>query len=289
MFNNYNLRPMLLKEVFKPFQDTNYLYELKFDGIRVLLYVNSKSIKCLTRNGHEVSILYPELAEIKQLVGHKSVIFDGEIVAFKNGKPSFSELQKRSHLKNKLKIKSMMSEIPIAFIAFDILYEDEDITSLPLEKRKDRLNNYPDTDIFIKSICYDNGINLFKQVKKLGLEGIVAKEKNSLYFPVKRVDTWLKIKNFQKGKFYIHGFIINKEKLSLLLGEYHQNNLYYVGKASIMLNTSLAKIIQSQPRVSCKFINEHEKGEYIKPTHQILVHYMEKTPDNILRQPFIRR
>lgn len=289
MFKNYDLRPMLLKEVAKPFDNSNYLYELKYDGIRILLYVNNLSIKCITRNGHDVSNLYPELASIKKLTYSKNIIFDGEIVAFKNNKPSFSELQKRSHLKNKKKIEIMANEIPIAFIVFDILYENKNLTNLPLVKRKEILNKYPDTEVFIKSVCYDNGLELFKKVKKLDLEGIVAKEKNSIYIPNKRVDYWLKIKNFKKEKFYIHGFIIGEFKMSLLLGEYHDKKLYYVGKASIMLNDPLAIILKKEKRVDCKFQNEHEKGEYIKPTRQILIHYMERTSDNHLRQPFIRR
>ena len=104
MFNKI-LSPMLLKEIDKPFKDDNYIFELKYDGIRALMYVSYKSFKLITRNGNDVASNFPEFKSIQKIVGKKKVIFDGEIVAFKNGKPSFSELQHRNHLKNINKIK----------------------------------------------------------------------------------------------------------------------------------------------------------------------------------------
>lgn len=288
MFNDKSLRPMLLKEVDKPFQDKKFLYELKYDGIRALMHVSKDTIKIYTRNGNQVSALYPELQNIKKLVGNKKVIFDGEIVAFKNGVPSFSELSRRSYLKNKVKIENLMNEVPIVFICFDIIYEDKELINIPLIKRKEILNKYNDTNFFIKSPIYDDGIKLFKKVKKLDLEGIIAKEKNSLYYPGYRENCWLKIKNFKIEEFYVHGLIFNTNKYSLLLGEKKNNKLYYVGKVSITNNNiNLASILKIKKSTN-KFVNYNECAKYIEPIFKIKVHYIERTPSNNLRQPFIK-
>lgn len=286
MFNKI-LGPMLLGEVDKPFNDNNYIYELKYDGIRVLIYASAKIFKIITRNGNDVTLVYPELKAIQKLVGKNKVIFDGEIVAFKNGKPDFNWLLFRARLQNKVKIKQKMVEIPVYFIAFDIIYFNKDITNLTLINRKEILNSFNDTTNFMKSKIYYDGIKLFKSVKKCGLEGIVAKDKNSVYILNNRTNYWLKIKNFQKSYFWIHGYIKLKNKYRLLLGEYKNKKLYFVGNVSVTNNNLVLMQVLKQKETKNIFVNYNEPALYVKPSYKVLVYYMEKT-DNSLRQPFIK-
>jgi len=288
MFNKI-LSPMLLKEVDKPFKDDNYIFELKYDGIRTLLYVSSKTFKLITRNGNDLANIYPELKSVQNIVGKHKVIFDGEIVAFKNGKPSFSELQHRNHLKNISKIKLMINEIPVCFVVFDIIYFDKDLTNLTLMERKKILNDFTDTDIFIKTKMYNDGLKLFKHIKKIGLEGIVAKQKDSKYILGKRVENWVKIKNFKKEYFYVYGVTKLKDKYALYLGEYKNKKLIPVGKVSVMPDNDVLKIVQKQKKVKNIFIDITENINFVEPINKILVHYMERTLNNTLRQPFIKR
>lgn len=288
MFNKI-LSPMLLKEVDKPFKDDNYIFELKYDGIRTLLYVSPKTFKLITRNGNDLANIYPELKSVQNIVGKHKVIFDGEIVAFKNGKPSFSELQHRNHLKNISKIKLMINEIPVCFVVFDIIYFDKDLTNLTLMKRKKILNDFTDTDIFIKTKMYNDGLKLFKHIKKIGLEGIVAKQKDSKYILGKRVENWVKIKNFKKEYFYVYGVTKLKDKYALYLGEYKNKKLIPVGKVSVMPDNDVLKIVQKQKKVKNIFIDITENINFVEPINKILVHYMERTLNNTLRQPFIKR
>ena len=288
MFKSKNLKPMLLKKVDKPFNDKNYIYELKFDGIRAILYTSKDEVVITNRHGVDITRLYPELQNIKEIVGNRKVVFDGEIVTFDKDAPSFSKLQLRSHLKDINKIKRLSFEIPVAFIAFDILYEGKGLINMTLNDRKKHLDKYRDTEYFIKSKVYNDGEKLFEKVKKLNLEGIVAKEKESLYIPGKRVYSWLKIKNFKVGNFLIHGYIKNKDKYSLLLGEYKNNKLYYVGKVSVTSkNKTLIKVLNSK-KIDNRFINYNENGIYVEPIYKIKVHYMEITDTNMLRQPFVK-
>jgi bifunctional non-homologous end joining protein LigD len=277
MFENKNLKPMLLKEISVPFNDDNYLYEIKFDGIRALLFINKNNFVLKSRNGKILNLDYPELKDIQQLVGDKKVIFDGEIIALdKNGKPSFNKLMTDNR-------------DDVIFVAFDILFQDKNLLNLPLIDRKKILNEYQDSKFFIKSKVFDDGIKLFKSIKKMGLEGIVAKLKDSIYLPGKRVDTWLKIKNIKEDYFYIHGVIFNTCKYSLLLGEYRNGNLYYVGKVSVTKDNVLLDKLFKLRKSKNFFVNYNEDADYIKPSIKILVKYMEKTDKNMLRQPRIAK
>ncbi len=288
MFNEKNIKPMLLKEISKPFQDINYTYELKFDGLRAIMYVSKNEFVIKSRNGNDLTATYPELKNIKKIVQNQEVIFDGEIVTIENNKTSFKKLQERNNLKNPLRIKEMQKEIPVAFIAFDILYQNKSLLEEPLEKRQQLLNKYSNTNYFIKSKIYKNGPKLFKEIKKLGLEGIVAKEKNSLYYPGKRTDNWLKIKNIKEDYFYVHGYIFNTNKYSLILGEYKNKKWYYVGKVSVMPNTDIIKKVLKLSKRKNILINYDEKISFVRPIYKVLVSYLEKTPEGKLRQPVFR-
>lgn len=288
MFNKI-LSPMLLKEIDKPFNDNNYIYELKYDGIRTLMYVSTNIFKLITRNGNDVAKIYPELKTVQNIVGKHKVIFDGEIVAFKNGKPSFSELQHRNNLKNAKTIENKITEIPVCFVVFDIIYLDKDLTNLELIERKKILNNFLDTDIFIKTKMYDDGLKLFSHIKKIGLEGIVAKQKSSKYICGKRVVTWVKIKNFKKQYFYVYGYSKLKDKYALYLGEFKNKKLYPVGKVSVIDSNNILKLVKKQKKINNTFIDSNENITNVEPINKILVHYMERTENNTLRQPFIKK
>lgn len=222
---------MLLEEVNEPFNDKNFLYEIKFDGIRALIYVSKNSFKILSRNGTNLTNKYPELNKIQKLVGNHEIIFDGEIIATEGAHPSFSLLQKRNKIK-KITDK-IIEEVPVTFIAFDILYDNVDLTNLSLDKRKKILGQYPDNSVFIKSRIYSDGLSLFKMVKKIGLEGIVAKKRKSIYLFGKRTSDWVKVKNIHVDNFIVHGYLEKTNTYSLLLGEYKNNKLKYVGKVSV--------------------------------------------------------
>ena len=116
---------MLLKEIEKPFNSDNYIYELKYDGYRAIVYVSNKEVTVRSRNNKDITKLYPELQSLKKLVSKEKVVFDGEIITMDGNRPSFSKLQARSHLKNIIKIKELSLNSPVTFIAFDILYLDK--------------------------------------------------------------------------------------------------------------------------------------------------------------------
>lgn len=284
--------PMLLEEIDKPFDSKDYIYEMKFDGIRALIYVSPEKIKIVSKNGIDLTNLYPELLEIRHII-NKKVIFDGEIVAMDNGKVSFSKLSERNHLKNKEKISFQSKANPVIYIAFDILYENKDLINLNLLDRKIILNKYKDTICFIKSkYISTNGIKLFDTIKKLDLEGIVAKNKNSIYEINKRTDNWIKIKNIKDDDFFVGGFIENKSNytISLVLGEYRNNMFCYVGKVVLGKKRELySKIKKERIIKNSPFIDFNDnKVNYLNPTIKCTIMFTEKTKNGHLRHPVVK-
>ena len=288
IWNNKEWQPMLLHEVRKAFNDSDYIFELKFDGFRTILFASTKEVIIHNRKGQDITYLYPELQRIKKIVT-KNTIFDGEIVMLENGVPSFQKLQTRVHLKDKEKILYQSKNNPILFMCFDILYENVDLTKYPLIERKKRLSKIKENDVFLKvKQISENGISFFKEVKKRNLEGIIAKHKSSIYEINTRTNQWLKIKNLKKNNFFIGGFIEkeNNAIISLLLGEKKENKLFYVGKVIMAKKNKLyEKIKKMKPRKTSSFQNYHECATFIKPIHLCQVEYLERTNNNQLRQP----
>jgi len=289
IWTNRNFKPMLLKEVEKPFDSDNYIFEIKFDGIRSLIFINNKEIKIQSRNKKDLTKLFPELQSLTKIV-NKNVIFDGEIVAFDKSKDSFSKIQERLHLKDKMKIQKASIENPVTFVAFDIIYENKDLTNKNLLDRKKILNKYNDTDEFMKIKIIDkNGINLYKSIKKLNLEGIVAKRKDGKYHIDKRTDDFIKIKNIQRDEFVIGGYEEKKNGiLSLAIGEYIDSKLFFVGKVSVHKNYKIYNKILKLKKAKNPFSNFAEEINYVDTTLSCHVEYLERTKNNHLRHPILK-
>ena len=286
LWKNRNFTPMLLKEIDKPFNSKKYYYELKYDGYRALIFVNKNEIYIQSRNKNDITFLYPELSNIKKIV-NKNVIFDGEIVIFENNKPSFNKISKRSKLKNKNIIKKESINNPVIFIAFDILYENKDLTNLSLIERKKILEKYQDTDFFIKSKVYlKNGIKLYNFVKKNNLEGIVIKDINGLYHINKRTSDFIKVKNIKSDNFFIAGYINNnKYTSSLVLCEKYNNDYIYVGKVLISKKNNIYEKILNIKKCKNYLKIENNDITFIKPILSCKINYLERTKNGHLRHP----
>lgn len=290
LWNNRDWTPMLLGEVFEPFNSNDYIFEVKFDGARSIIFASPNSVTIISRNKTDVTKLYPELQCIKKLV-KKKTIFDGEIIALDGRYPSFSKLQERMHLKSESMINKQEEENPVTFVCFDILYEDKNLIQLSLMERKKKLKKYKENNCFFVSKYIDeDGINMFNNIKKLDLEGIIAKLKNSPYEISTRSNSWLKIKNYKEENFLIGGYLKTKSDyaVTLILGEYRNNEFYYVGKVTLgMKNNLYKKVLKEKIINKSPFQDFYENAVYLNPCLKCSVKYMERTNNNHLRQPFI--
>ncbi len=190
------LSPMLLKKADKPFNSNDYIFELKFDGFRCIAEITKENTNLHSRRGGSFNSKFPELICLHKQC-KSPCILDGEIVFINNlGVPDFSFLQKRRALLSKIQIEKYASEYPTTFVAFDIISANgKDLTIFPLLTRKDILKKLVNENSTINIIRYieNNGIDLFNAIKEKGLEGIIAKKKNSIYHIGKRRDDWVKI------------------------------------------------------------------------------------------------
>ncbi|MBO7368985.1 MAG: hypothetical protein J6U25_01710, partial [Clostridia bacterium] len=195
LFEEKNISPMLLYQV-EPFDDEDYIFELKFDGIRCIAYLSPDSVLLQNKRFKDVTELYPELLEMKKCV-KKRTILDGELVIISGGKPDFYALQARSLMTDKFRIDLAAKKNPVQFVAYDILYYDgKDLTGLELLERKAYLSKCvkEGKNLSITRFIEKNGVAFFELAKKEGLEGVVAKKKDGLYHIGKRTRDWVKIK-----------------------------------------------------------------------------------------------
>jgi bifunctional non-homologous end joining protein LigD len=234
------IRPMLATLIEKPFDGSDWLFEIKWDGYRALTFVQNGSVRLLSRNQNDMTAQFPELAGLPDYLRCGSAIVDGEIVALDDeGRPSFSLMQQRTGMSHPGRRMMNRGDVPIVYYAFDLVYLDGyDLRQVNLEERKRLLQEIvvPAGDLVHFSDHYpQHGVALHKAAKERGLEGIIAKRRNSCYVE-KRSREWLKIKITQQQECVIGGYTDprgSREHFgSLVLGLYDdKDRLVHVGQA----------------------------------------------------------
>lgn len=288
---------MLIGREEPPFDSPDYLYELKLDGVRCLAYLDN--IETVLRNKRQMNHtdIFPELSQIHKQI-KKKCILDGELIVLKGGVPDFSEIQRRSLMSNRFKIELAAKKLPASFIAFDILYyDDNQITDLPLIERKKILaGNIKENDrLAISRYIEENGTDLYQLTEDKNLEGIVAKPIDSKYYPGERSKTWIKSKNLQDDDFVVCGYIQKSEHVtSIVLGQYRGNELVYKGHVTLGLsNSNFQKIhkVPTRKTPAIKYVpsgSGNDRAIWIRPELVCTVKYMEKTSGGGLRQPVFK-
>jgi bifunctional non-homologous end joining protein LigD len=236
------IHPMLATPVDSAFDDDHWLYEIKWDGYRSVIFFGEdgkRSLRMVSRNQNEQTEEFPELHVIADQLDCESCIVDGEIVALdENGRASFSMMQQRSGLSLEGKRRTADRSVFILYYAFDLLYLDGySLFKIDLEQRKELLKRVlrPSERVKISEHFIGNGKTLLEAARQQQLEGIVAKRRNSCYIQ-KRTRDWLKIKITQRQECVIGGYTDprgSRENFgSLVLGLYDKNgNLVPVGQA----------------------------------------------------------
>ena len=175
-------------------------------------------------------------------------------------------------------------------MVFDVLYENGNLVNKPLTERKNILNKYSENDVFIKSAVFDKGVKLFNEIKKLNLEGIVAKLKNGTYHINSRTDDFIKIKNVKESTFYIGGYVDNKDAyvFSLILCEKVKETFKYVGKVSVSKKSSVYSSLKIQDSVNNFFDESIPDAIFVEPKAKCVIQYLEKTKGGSLRHPVFK-
>ena len=291
LFDQHGYAPMLIGRSEEAFDSEDYLYEIKWDGTRCLAYCSDHT-ELINKRDKLLNDQFPELLNLHRCLP-KTAVLDGEIVVFHDGKPDFYALQRREMLRSAFRIRLAQESDLATFIVFDILeYNGKDLTGLPLVKRREKLKRFKESETAVCSRVYlYEGEKLYAWTQRQNLEGIVAKEKTSLYQCGKRTSSWIKIKNLKDEDFAVCGYI-RKERnvLSLVLGQYQGKTLVYKGHVTLGVSEALLeKKLPVTP--DCPFPEtpkNHEHAVWLKPKLVCTVKYMDKTSAGSLRQPVLK-
>jgi len=230
------VEPMLATLTSAAFDDPEWVFEPKWDGIRAIA-ICGEDTRLISRNDRDITVAYPELHRLDDRVVALDAILDGEIVAFEDGAPSFQRLQQRMHLRDERRIEQMAKQIPVAYIVFDLLYLDgEDLTDRPFMERRRRLEEIivASERIQVSPVTEADGSALFQAAAQQGLEGIMAKKGSSLYKPGARSRDWLKVKVVFDADVVVVGWTEGEGRRagslgSLVMAVYDGDDLRYVG------------------------------------------------------------
>jgi bifunctional non-homologous end joining protein LigD len=299
------VQPMKPRLVDQPPPDGNWIYELKFDGIRAIAIKSRRGVHLISRNEKELNSRFPEVARACESVNANECVIDGEVVALDDeGRSSFQLLQ-RAELEGK--------DAPLAFYVFDLLQlNGRNTMSLPLFQRKELLARLvPSSGDAIRFSGELGGSprELLAEIKRRGLEGIIGKQRDSFYEPGRRSGSWIKLKCVNEQEFVIGGYTppagARKYFGALLVGYYDKNRLLFAGKVGTGFDTkalaALYKKLRAEKRDSCPFADlpskqggewiqgitpgEMRKYTWVNPKFVCQIKFAEWTRDLKLRQP----
>ncbi|GAC1513753.1 MAG: hypothetical protein NVS1B11_27020 [Terriglobales bacterium] len=245
------VHPMLALSTETPFDGDDWLFEIKWDGYRAVSFIENGKVRFVSRNQNDLTAQYRELQILPKSVKAKTAILDGEVVAPDDqGRSSFSLMQQRTGVRAHGRRTAANSEISVVYYVFDVLYIDGyDLRRVPLEQRKEVLAQIIwFGDLIRYSDHYPGkGIALFNAAKQKGLEGIVAKRRNS-YYDERRSREWLKIKITQTVDCVIGGYTDPEGSRqyfgAIVLGLYNKKGqLVHIGQAGTGFNQAILKQI----------------------------------------------
>jgi bifunctional non-homologous end joining protein LigD len=298
------VRPMLATAGSLPATDVEsaWAFEMKWDGVRAVAYVDRGSLRVLTRTDRDVTAGYPELRGLTDALGEHRVVLDGEIVAFDEaGRPSFGELQQRMNVARPT--PALRDRVPVTYLVFDLLHADgRSLIRLPYSERRAALEAL---DLggphWAVPPAFEGAASAAVETSLAqGLEGVVAKRRDSAYLPGRRSTDWLKVKNIRTQEVVIGGWKPGEGRRSggigsLLLGVPDEDGrLVYAGHVgtgfTVRMLEDLATMLRPLERKTPPFADEVPRmyakdARWVTPRYVGEVAFTEWTRDGRLRQP----
>jgi bifunctional non-homologous end joining protein LigD len=283
--------------------EPGWAYELKWDGVRALVDVSPDGLKIISRRGNEVTPAYPELAGITAVC--PDMLLDGEVVAFREGRPSFATLQSRMHVRSAAQARRLAAHTPVMFLAFDVLrLYGVDLTARPYTERRATLERLGvDGPHWTVPPVFDDGPATLAAADQNGLEGVVAKRLTAPYRPGTRSTDWVKVRRAHRQEFVVGGWEAGEGGRAggvgaLLLGYYdppgagEQGELVYAGQVGsgftgrtlTEMSRRLAPLTRRAPPFAA--VPPDVRGRvitWVEPVLVVEVEFAEWTPDGRLR------
>jgi bifunctional non-homologous end joining protein LigD len=286
-----------------PPDDGTWAFEMKWDGVRAVVHVDGGRPRALSRNDNDMTASYPELRDLAESLGSLQVVLDGEIVALdRQGRPSFAALQPRMHVTDPAQIRRLQASTPVTFMAFDLLHLDGHSTlSLPYEDRRRLLESLELQGPSWRTppAWYSDGASVLAAAGEQGLEGIVAKRRDSPYLPGRRSESWVKVKHLRTQEVVIGGWKPGSGRRggvlgSILLGIPTEQGLHYVGKVGTGFTdealVELTRRLTALERADSPFVDrvptvDARDAHWVEPGVVGEVRFGEWTRDGRLRHP----
>lgn len=271
--------PMLATSIDAPFDSPDWLFEIKWDGYRAIAFVNKGHVRLVSRNQNDLTAQYSDLHDLPKFLKTKTAILDGEIVALdEHGRSSFSLMQQRTGFRDRKRRVAPRPDVSVLYYVFDLPYLDGyDLHRVPLESRKQALNTLldaPNDVIRLSEHFIGDGKALFGAAARQGLEGILAKKRDSFY-EERRSREWRKIKITRRLEAVIGGYTEPEGSRahfgSIVLGLYNSaGNLIHVGQAgSGFDHKTLAEVWKRLSKLETKENPFHGKVEALRKAYWV--------------------
>jgi bifunctional non-homologous end joining protein LigD len=298
-----SVKVMLAAARREPFTKPGWMFELKYDGYRLVAGCVESAAVLLSRAGNDLTNTFPEVARAVSALPFKDLVMDGEVVVHnERGLPSFQRLQKRGRLSRRSEIQRAAAEHPATLYLFDLLgFEGFNLRPLPLYERKSILREILPSvgPLRFSDHIEGDGEAMFEQVQRLRLEGVVAKKADSAYRAGRSPD-WLKIRADRTDDFVVVGFTDRKGMRggfgALHVAQYHAESLIYSGRVGSgftdpqlgEVRTQLDELLRADP--PCGGEPPTGKGNYwVEPELVCEIRFREITDAGLLRHSsFIR-
>jgi DNA ligase D-like protein (predicted ligase) len=291
------LRPMQAVSAEAPFSSDDYLFEVKWDGLRCLLFVDRhRRVRMQDRALRDVTGLFPELVEAASRQVKPGTVLDGELVATDGeGRPDPLSLRRRLTGVPPVAHAGENATGPLAYLAFDILYgSGRSLLRQPLGKRKAKLPRAIATGrhLFIPDYIQGDGVDLFEACLERGLEGVMAKHESSTYVPGQRSPFWLKVKAVKSDDFVVLGATPGDPFGALMVGCYEHGRLLPCGSVAGGFDRDVGAVLAQELRRLAQAASPLDPPpvvtapvDWCRPELVVSIRYSEWAPDGTLRFP----
>jgi DNA ligase D-like protein (predicted ligase) len=290
----------MLAELADPFDSEAHLFEVKWDGARVIAFVEKGRLRLQSRRLLDITFRYPDLAAaLPAALKRRRVILDGELIALDaSGRPDFRLLQSREQQQNPFRIRVLAEEIPVIYMAFDVLQvNDKPLIDRPLAERRKILSWLlrPSPYLAVSQGVRGRGKAMFEAAVAQGLEGVMAKRMDSPYLIGRRSGLWLKVKPRVSEVFTIIGYTAGagwrSELGALVIGEWVEGKLVYRGRVGSGLTEEMVAELLARLRpletgeASAAGRHKLKMTRWVRPELRCRVSYQERTRSGALRAP----
>jgi len=293
------LAPMLASTGPLPPEDGRWAYEIKWDGVRAIGFCEGGRLRLASRNGRDITARYPELRELGRALGSRDAVFDGEVVAFEDGRPSFQKLQGRMHLSSEHAVRRLAQSDPVHYVIFDLLHLDgRSLLDRPYEDRRTALAELGlgGSSWQVPAHHVGDGAALLELSRAQGLEGIIAKRRDCPYTPGRRSSGWVKVKNIRRTDAVVGGWLPGDGGRAgrlgaLVIGFRQEGELRYAGRVgSGFTEIELVRVgalLEPLARASSPFSGRRppKLTRFVEPELVCTVNYAELTQAGTLRHP----